>query len=226
MPQTLTDWWKSHLGDNWEFVHEAYLDTLGNLTLTGYNPELSNSDFQTKKSIYATSHLELNAYFSEIDSWKESDIRLRGQGLAKMCLEIWSYFGKQNIQEQTSPEERQPYTFETMHNGDYLTGKVLELFEELQDRILRMNDVKEEVLKQCVAYRYKETTIISVVPLSSGLKLYLNLSPQEVKEYKFCRDVSKVGHWGTGDVEVKIHSLDELNRAMPLIQKSYQKQIR
>src|SRR5690606_8965398 len=38
MPQTLTDWWKIHLGDDWEEDHGQLLHTLGNLTLTNYNP--------------------------------------------------------------------------------------------------------------------------------------------------------------------------------------------
>ena len=45
MPQTLTDWWKSHLGEDWEEEHEQLLHTLGNLTLTNYNPELSNRPY-------------------------------------------------------------------------------------------------------------------------------------------------------------------------------------
>jgi uncharacterized protein with ParB-like and HNH nuclease domain len=53
MPQTPTDWWKEHLGDDWASTHEYWLDTVGNLTLTGYNPELSNSDFPKKKAILA-----------------------------------------------------------------------------------------------------------------------------------------------------------------------------
>ncbi len=223
MPQTLTDWWKSHLGENSELVHEANLDTLGNLTLTGYNPELSNSNFDSKKSIYADSHLELNSYFAEIETWNESDIRLRGSELAKKCLEIWKYFGKQNIQEQSTEETSRSFTFETMHNGDYLDGAVLELFEALQDGILKLNMTQEEILKQCIVYRCNEKTFVSLVPLRSGLKLYLNLPFQEA-EGSFCRDVSKKGHWGVGDVEVKLQDIRDISRVMPLIEKAYKKQ--
>ncbi|MFN3637070.1 MAG: DUF262 domain-containing protein [Chloroherpetonaceae bacterium] len=224
MPQTLTAWWQSHLGQNWEFVHEKYLDTLGNLTLTGYNPELSNADFAKKKSIYKNSHLELNAYFNDVETWRESDIALRGEVLAEKCLKIWAYFGKQNIQEQVSTDAERAYTFETMHNSDFLTGEVLELFEDLQDRVLSLAGVEENVLKQCISYRAKSRTFLSVVPQRSGLKLYLNLPPQEVRQYTFCRDVSKVGHWGTGDVEVKLKNLSDIDRTMPLIEQAYQKQ--
>jgi uncharacterized protein with ParB-like and HNH nuclease domain len=50
MPQTLTEVWKSHLGKDWEQTHELYLHSIGNLTLTGYNSELSNAPFEKKKT--------------------------------------------------------------------------------------------------------------------------------------------------------------------------------
>src|SRR6185312_592613 len=49
MPQTLTEDWKDALGENWEITHQTWLHTVGNLTLTGYNPELSNADYARKR---------------------------------------------------------------------------------------------------------------------------------------------------------------------------------
>ncbi|WP_312856138.1 HNH endonuclease family protein [Anoxybacteroides tepidamans] len=48
MPQTLTQSWQEYLGEEWQLVHNLYLHTLRNHTLTGYNPELSNDDFDIK----------------------------------------------------------------------------------------------------------------------------------------------------------------------------------
>ncbi len=92
MPQTPTEWWKRELGDEWEVTHDTWLDTAGNLTLTGYNPELSNSDFPTKKAILAKSHVELNRYFSKVETWDEQAITRRGEQLAETALEIWPDF--------------------------------------------------------------------------------------------------------------------------------------
>jgi len=226
MPQTLTPWWKTHLGENFEFIYETLLHTLGNLTLTGYNAELSNSDFEEKKSWYRDSHLELNTYFSEIKTWREGDIKLRAQELANQCLNIWSYFGKDNIVQQPEIQPEQGYTFETMHNGDYLQGEVLEIFEDFQDSVLKLGEVREEILKQCIVYRVGNKTFVSVVPLQSGLKLYLNLPFNEVRhESSFCRDVSNKGHWGTGDVEVKVKDLSDIGRVMPLVERAYRRQL-
>ncbi|MDA8324829.1 MAG: DUF262 domain-containing protein [Nitrospiraceae bacterium] len=96
MPQTLSEWWQNHLGDDWEETHELFLHTIGNLTLTAYNTEMSNDDFIMKKKTYDDSHLELNKYFSPISSWKRSEIEARAEALSKQALAIWSYFGQEN----------------------------------------------------------------------------------------------------------------------------------
>jgi len=95
MPQTLSEWWQNHIGEAWEETHELFIHTIGNLTLTAYNTEMSNDDFITKKKTYNESHLELNKYFSSISSWTRAEIGKRAEVLAKQALEIWSYFGQE-----------------------------------------------------------------------------------------------------------------------------------
>jgi uncharacterized protein with ParB-like and HNH nuclease domain len=93
MPQTLTVWWQNHLGEEWELTHELLLHTLGNLTLTAYNPELSNDTFDDKKERLRESHLELNKYFADLDTWKRENIEARSSNLAELALTVWPYFG-------------------------------------------------------------------------------------------------------------------------------------
>jgi hypothetical protein len=94
MPQKPTDWWKQELGEDWEGTHETWLDTVGNLTLTGYNPALSNSDYPKKRDILACSHVELNRHFGEVSTWDESAIAQRGEVLANLALGIWPDFAE------------------------------------------------------------------------------------------------------------------------------------
>ncbi len=96
MPQTLSEWWQNHLGSDWEETHDLYLHTIGNLTLTAYNTELSNDNFDTKQKIFKESHLELNKYFGEIMLWTRLEIEQRAEALAKKAIEIWNYFGQEN----------------------------------------------------------------------------------------------------------------------------------
>jgi len=96
MPQKLTEYWRNHLGDDWEKTHNLLLHTIGNLTLTAYNPEISNGSFEQKKPYYSNSHLEMNKYFSDINKWTKEDIESRSENLADKALEIWPYFGNEN----------------------------------------------------------------------------------------------------------------------------------
>jgi len=97
MPQTLSEWWQNHLGEEWEDTHGLYLHTLGNLTLTAYNPEMSNDDFGSKKKFYKESHLELNKYFEQKEKWTKFEIEERSDLLTDKLLEIWPYFGQDNV---------------------------------------------------------------------------------------------------------------------------------
>lgn len=82
--------WKSMLGEDWEEIHEKWVHTPGNLTLTGYNPELSNRKFEDKQDLLEDSHLDLNDHFVEVDKWTELEIRDRGEELAQRCAQLWS----------------------------------------------------------------------------------------------------------------------------------------
>lgn len=93
MPQTLTDEWRSHLGAEWQTTHELYLHTLGNLTLTGYNSPLSNSQFADKRQQFTKSHVELNRYFKTVEHWRKEDILRRAAVLTEQALQCWPYFG-------------------------------------------------------------------------------------------------------------------------------------
>jgi uncharacterized protein with ParB-like and HNH nuclease domain len=103
MPQTLTDWWKGHLGEDWEEDHGQLLHTLGNLTLTSYNPELSNRPYPEKRELLAKSHVELNRYFQDVEHWNEGEIQRRADVLADLALTVWPYFGPVRATTATSP---------------------------------------------------------------------------------------------------------------------------
>jgi uncharacterized protein with ParB-like and HNH nuclease domain len=96
MPQTPSKWWQEHLGEDWAVTHELLVHSLGNLTITGYNSELSNADFSTKRTHFKKSHLELNQYFHDKQSWCREDIEARAEYLADIALQIWSYFGDES----------------------------------------------------------------------------------------------------------------------------------
>ena len=89
MPQTLNESWKNYLGEDWQEIYNDYLHTIGNLTLTGYNLELSNKSFEEKKVEYERSHLELNRYFKPVTRWDGQAIQDRAKKLTISLLKIW-----------------------------------------------------------------------------------------------------------------------------------------
>ena len=95
MPQKtpLSKPWIDEIGQNWEQVHQKYLHTIGNLTLTGYNSELSNLSFLEKRNRdggFNSSSLQLNSELAKLDHWNKDEIERRAQLLTEQALKIWS----------------------------------------------------------------------------------------------------------------------------------------
>lgn len=91
MPQTLTPIWKEELGEDWANIHKEYIHSLGNLTLTGYNPELSNHSFSSKKEEFENSKFTLNKYFTKLEKWDKEEIIKRRDFLIGEAKKIWEY---------------------------------------------------------------------------------------------------------------------------------------
>lgn len=85
--------WKAALGNDWQRVHERLLHTLGNLTLTGYNPEYSDRPFPEKRDIvggFKDSPLRLNQGLGQLETWNEAEIGRRAVRLAELATKIWT----------------------------------------------------------------------------------------------------------------------------------------
>lgn len=104
LPQTLTEAWRTELGDGAVDEWEELLHTLGNLTLTGYNTELSNQPYNLKRQALIDSHFELNRELAEIPHWTATAIRNRGAALAQRALRIWGDVGRESF--SSGVEER------------------------------------------------------------------------------------------------------------------------
>ena len=97
MPQKLNDKWKEYLSTRNDLpAHEQWLHTLGNLTLTAYNSELSNANFDTKKKIYAQSNYHYTRALTNHNDWTSKQIQSRAQRLAAEAIKIWTLPDKFN----------------------------------------------------------------------------------------------------------------------------------
>lgn len=86
--------WQQMLGEDWQEVHSLYLHSLGNLTITGYNAEMSNKSFVEKvngESGFKHSHLKLSESIAQCDVWNKKAIQQRTNILTDIILKIWKY---------------------------------------------------------------------------------------------------------------------------------------
>ncbi len=231
MPQNpnLSKAWQEALGENWQEVHETYLHTLGNLTLTGYNSELSDRSFQEKQTMeggFADSHLRLNKGLAKLEKWDEHAIQQRARELSKTMLDIWPcpQLDEETLNSYRQPEVQSAYSLE---DHPYLNKEpVKTLYEKFKTQVLTLDeDVREEFLKKYVAFKL-DTNFVDVVPQASGLRLSLNMKFDEIHDpLKRCRDISGLGRWGNGDVEVKLAAVNELDYVMELVQQALDLQV-
>lgn len=89
MPQSLTEDWKVMLGSDFERAHKTWKDTIGNLTLVGYNGELGSRSFEEKKKAYSESGFKMNRYFSSKNVWTADEIETRGRELTKVAAKLF-----------------------------------------------------------------------------------------------------------------------------------------
>ena len=90
MPQTLTETWRTMIGAKVDEIHFRLLHTIGNLTLSGYNPELGNRSFLDKERLLGESNFALSKDLKGRNTWDESAINDRADHLARRAVDIWS----------------------------------------------------------------------------------------------------------------------------------------
>ena len=233
LPQNpnLSDKWREALGPNWMEVRNKWLHTLGNLTLTAYNAEYSDRPFSDKRDMeggFGESPLILNKGLGSLDNWDENTIKSRADILAKTATKVWAAPCLEVHALDTHRSSPTTLTGYTIEDHPYLdTGTLMRpLFEALRQELLGLDEcVTEEFLKLYVAYK-AETNFVDVVPQASRLRLSLNMKFHELHDsLGLAKDVTNVGRWGNGDVEVALSSTSELPYVMGLIRQAFEKQM-
>jgi uncharacterized protein with ParB-like and HNH nuclease domain/predicted transport protein len=228
--ENLSDKWKADLGPEFERIQKTWLHTLGNLTLTGYNSELSDRPFTEKRDMkdvgFAESPLRMNHGLAKLDRWTEDAIRERAGMLAARAAGVWPAPNLPlDVLNAYKPKaEIAGYTIED--HSHLVTGLLREVFEAFRKQVLALDPcVTEKFLKLYVSYK-AETNFVDIVPQARRLRLSINMAFSEINDSKgICKDVSGLGRWGSGDVEVGLASLDELPYVMGLVRQSFEKQM-
>lgn len=229
MPQNknLSLEWQADLGNDWQEVQKKYLHTIGNLTLTAYNSEMSDKCFLKKMDMeggFKESALRLNRYVVLQNTWNEKHIQERANELAKKAESIWPYpdltdaeLSKYQVEDTTNPE----YSLETYEMND-LTRT---LFEALDKRIMNLSPgVKKEYKKLYVAYKL-DTNFVDIIIQKERLRIAINMKFSDIIDPNgICRDITGIGRWGNGDVELFMEHKDELDQIMEIVKQSFDAQ--
>ncbi|GAA9093964.1 DUF262 and DUF1524 domain-containing protein [Helicobacter pylori] len=233
IPQTLTPEWQRDLGENFQAIHEKYLHTIGNLTLTGYNEKYSNNSFQEKRDMekgFKQSPLRLNQSLKDLESFGEKEIEKRASDLADWALKIWTY---PNLEAETLEEDKQKgkrekkaYDLSSYKFGSHSR----ELFDILREKIKAFDEkITEKFNQKYIAYKFFKINFVDIVVQEKGLKLYLKMKlnelQDEIKEKLKIRDVSNIGCPCFGDMEVKLETKENIPYCLGLIRQALEKQM-
>mgnify|MGYP000845585722 CR=1 FL=1 len=213
--------WKQMLGPNWEDVHTRLLHTIGNLTLTAYNSEMSDRPFSEKMEMeggFKQSALKLNSFVVQCSQWTEKEINARAEEIATLAAaKVWPR--PTLTEEQIAPyrppkKEDGQYKLESYEWNQYTRM----LFDKLNSSILNLStDIKRECKKLYIAYKY-DTNFVDITVQKERLRLAINAKFDQINDPKgICRNITGKGRWGNGDVEVFFSSLAELDDVMAII---------
>ncbi|GAA6873343.1 DUF262 and DUF1524 domain-containing protein [Helicobacter pylori] len=189
MPKKLTEEWERDLGENFQAIHDKYLHTIGNLTLTGYNPEYSNRSFQEKQGMekgFKDSPLRLNQSLRKnLESFGEEEIEKRANDLADLALKIWTY---PNLDAETlekykpkkDKKEKKVYDL----NSYKFSSHSRELFDILSKEIKALDEkIVENFNQDYISYKFSKN-FVDIVVQTENLKLYLNMKFNELQDEK------------------------------------------
>ena len=222
--QNLSSEWIAMLGDNWKEIQKNYLHTVGNLTLTAYNSEMSDKSFNEKMNMeggFKQSALRLNSYLVLQTEWNENKIKERARILTEIALKIWTY-------PKLTADELSPYLATDNYDGGYsietynTNAYTITLFNSLDKRITNLSpSVKREYKKLYVAYKL-DTNFVDIVFQEKRLRVSINMKFADiVDKYGICKDITGIGRWGNGDAELFFEHLDEIEKVMDIITQSF-----
>lgn len=203
MPQKLSSDWKNELGNNYQRIHENYVNSLGNLTITGYNSKYSNRSFQDKQNMekgFKESHfVNLNKLPARSDKWGEAEIIERTNQLITSALEIWD-FPESTIHEMI--EEKEMYIYDgnetfsnykihgfTFINDEYIPvktwkGLFVELFKLLAkidlNPLIECTKIDTKIGFESAIFSEKTDDTEEIVP---GVYLFVQLSNERKMNY-------------------------------------------
>ena len=237
MPQTesLAPEWLDDLGTDWKHVHDTYLHTLGNLTLTAYNSEYSARPFLEKRDLVdkngnacglASSHIHLNHGLGKLDHWDEARIQARAAQLAATAVKVWECPSLPTAtvakyQKGTTPTSSPKYSYDNY--VEKLFGDWLPLFDHLRKRILNLDVTVTEAFQQWgVNYYTSDIPFVTVVQQRTRLRLTMNMDYGNADDPKdIASDAGAKYDWAKGQTLTVIKTDAQMDDVMALVKQAF-----
>ncbi|GHQ36954.1 hypothetical protein VN1221_13190 [Helicobacter pylori] len=230
MPQKLEEEWERDLGENFQEIHDKYLHTIGNLTLTGYNDKYSNKSFKEKRGMekgFKDSPLRLNRGLRDLESFGEEEIKKRANDLADLALKIWTYpkLDAETLEKYKPKKDKKEKKVYDLNSYKF-SSHSRELFDILSKEIKALDEkIVENFNQDYIFYKFSKN-FMDIVVQTGNLKLYLNMKFNELQDEKnLARDMTNKGHLGNGDIEVKLETKENIPYCLGLIKQALEKQM-
>lgn len=233
LPQNpnLIEEWQNMLGENWKEVQKTYLHTIGNLTLTGYNSEMSDSAFDIKQTIeggFKQSHLRLNDGLGDLEKWDESEIKKRASILADIAVNIWSYpvVTDEEIKEYLKSDmKEQKYT--SIDHYAPMATEISNLYHEIDRKLLSLDvEVIKEYKKFYIAYKL-DTNFVNIKPSKNELTVAFNIPYDVIVDEKgLCMNYTGIGNFASNEVLLKVDNDTDVNYIIELAKQALDYQLK
>lgn len=180
MPQHLNPAWIEALGVNAEDIHATWLHRLANLTLTGYNPSLSNNTFAEKRDAkdggYKVSGLKMNQKIATKQSWGLPELEERNEEMIALATEIWSYH-----QTDFKPVAKEFDSCTLDDENAELTGRdiVKYSYQNAEQPVSSWADMFEHIIK--FLHQKDKSVLASLVYGNSELVSYVSNDPNKLR---------------------------------------------
>lgn len=230
--------WKEMLGPDHVSIQEVWQHRLGNLTLTGYNPEYSDLPFEQKKTLidkqgrqvgFDFSPLRLNKFIREQKSWTSKEIEERGRILAGRAVSIWPSLNVNAAAVRAAElEELREHAAKYSVDELELDGEARSLFDELGVQILMLgDDIIQLAGANTVTYRVFDF-FVEIIPRKKRLTLLLNLDFDEADDpSQGASDATErafiIHATEMGGVLFRVSKPEHVSPAMHLIRQAYER---
>ena len=183
---------------------------------------------------FRESPLRLNEGLRVLEDWGEPQIMDRARQLAEKASMVWKApVLSDDVVNLYRPKKLEKISIYIINDHPYLVegsemygNTVPKLFESLSQNVLAIDPcVTEEFLKLYVAYK-AETNFVDVVPQAKRLRLTINMDFHEIHDPRgIAKDITNIGRWGNGNVEVSVDSENEIPYVMGLVRQAFEKQM-